>query len=46
MTLVPYQCGSVSWHFWLIGCMWLILTMAFEFVFGHYVIDKTWAEIV
>jgi hypothetical protein len=46
MIFVPYLGGSAAWHFWLTGFMWLILTVAFEFVFGHCVMGKTWVEIV
>jgi hypothetical protein len=28
-----------------IGLFWIILTVAFEYLFGHYVIGKTWYEI-
>ena len=46
VIFVPYLGGSAAWHFWLIGCIWLILTVAFEFVFSHFVMGKTWVEIV
>lgn len=29
-----------------IGVLWLVLTLAFEFSFGRYVQDKSWAELV
>ena len=29
----------------LVGVVWLVLTLAFELLFGHYVIGKSWAEI-
>jgi hypothetical protein len=29
----------------LIGVIWLLLTLAFEFVAGHYVFHKPWAEL-
>ena len=28
-----------------IGVFWLFLTLAFEYGFGHYVLDKPWSEI-
>lgn len=31
---------------WLIGLIWLLTTLAFEFLFGHFVIGKTWAQLV
>ena len=32
--------------YWLIGGLWLGITLAFEFLFGHYVIGKSWEEIL
>jgi hypothetical protein len=29
-----------------IGLLWVTLTVAFEFIFGHYVLGKSWEEIV
>jgi hypothetical protein len=29
----------------LVGVLWLILTLAFEFLVGHYVFHKPWAEL-
>ena len=29
----------------LIGALWLVLTLAFEFLVGHYVFHKPWAEL-
>lgn len=29
----------------LIGLLWAMLTLAFEYLFGHYVVGKTWHEI-
>ncbi|MFL5511490.1 MAG: hypothetical protein ACJ8CN_03520, partial [Gemmatimonadales bacterium] len=29
----------------LVGGLWLILTLAFEFLVGHYVFHKRWAEL-
>ncbi|MDX1353134.1 MAG: hypothetical protein R3254_08980 [Thiomicrorhabdus sp.] len=28
-----------------IGLFWVLLTLAFEFLFGHYVVGKSWLEI-
>ncbi len=30
---------------YLLGLFWLILTLGFEFGFGHYVAGKSWSEI-
>ena len=29
----------------LVGVLWLILTLAFEFLVGHYLFHKPWAEL-
>lgn len=29
-----------------IGLFWILLTLSFEFLFGHYVIGKSWLEIL
>ena len=29
-----------------IGLFWVLLTLSFEFLFGHYVIGKSWLEIL
>lgn len=29
----------------LVGVVWLVLTLAFETLFGHYAMGKSWAEI-
>lgn len=31
--------------YFLIGLLWIILTLAFEYLFGHYAAGKTWDEI-
>lgn len=30
---------------WIIGTMWLILTISFEFLFGHYVMGHSWSTL-
>lgn len=31
---------------WLVGVIWLLLTLAFEFLAGHFVFGRTWAELL
>jgi hypothetical protein len=31
---------------WVIGVLWLILTLAFEFLAGHYLFHKPWATLL
>lgn len=30
---------------WRVGIIWLVLTVAFEFLFGHYVAGHSWAKL-
>ena len=30
----------------MVGCLWLILTLSFEFGAGHYVFHKAWTELL
>jgi hypothetical protein len=31
---------------WLVGCAWLVFTIAFEFGFGHYVAGHSWQRLL
>lgn len=31
---------------WLVGTLWLVLTLAFEFGAGHFVFGRTWEELL
>ena len=31
---------------WVIGALWLVLTLAFEFGAGHFVFGRTWQELL
>jgi hypothetical protein len=33
---------STKWETWIIGSFWVLLTVAFEFIFGHYVAGHSW----
>ena len=30
---------------WMIGFMWLLMTILFEFIFGHYVMKHSWEKL-
>jgi len=30
----------------MLGIMWLILTVAFEFLFGHYIVGHSWSKLL
>lgn len=32
--------------YWLVGLQWLVMTLLFEFPFGHYVLGKPWPELL
>ena len=32
-------------HAWAIGTLWVLLTLAFEFLAGHYLFGKPWREL-
>ena len=31
---------------WVIGIIWMVLTLAFEFLFGHYVVGSPWGTLL
>jgi hypothetical protein len=31
---------------WIIGACWLLMTIAFEFGFGHYVAGHSWSRLI
>lgn len=31
---------------WLVGIQWVVMTLLFEFTFGHFVAGKTWTELL
>ena len=37
---------STAGEAWTIGGVWLLLTLAFEFGFGHYVFGKPWSVLL
>ena len=43
---VKYSGLNDSIELWTIGLSWLVLTVLFEFLFGHYVFRHRWSEIL
>jgi hypothetical protein len=39
---IPYSTGDL----WLLGALWLVLTVAFEFGFGHFVMGNSWDDLL
>lgn len=35
-----------SWQAWLVGVIWLLLTVAFEFLAGHYLFGNSWEKLL
>jgi hypothetical protein len=35
-----------SLTYFLIGLQWVLMTLLFEFMFGHYMIGKSWSDIL
>jgi hypothetical protein len=42
---IPKLKSSRAADYRLIGGLWVLLTLAFEFLFGHYVIGESWASL-
>lgn len=42
----PWYGPLISSQWLLIGLCWLLLTLIFEFSFGHFVQNKTWGELL
>lgn len=36
----------MSQDLWLIGILWLVLTISFEFLFGHFVMGNSWGTLL
>ena len=46
LIFIPFIGSSVAKTYVWIGLFWLILTLSFEFLFGHFLAKKTWHEIM
>lgn len=42
---VPFLRANSAVQLWLAGGLWVLLTLLFEFGFGHWVTGKSWAEL-
>ena len=43
---IRWMGAAASRDAWRIGVLWLGMTLAFEFLAGHYLFGKTWAELL
>jgi len=41
LGMVPFLNVSNPFGFWLVGTVWVLLTLIFEFVFGYYVVGES-----
>ncbi len=46
LALFPKLRAATALHCWAIGGAWVLLTLAFEFIFGHFVMGKASGEIL
>lgn len=46
LLFVPAICAAEPGKCILTGLYWVILTVSFEFVFGHFVAGKSWQQIL
>jgi len=44
--LLPWIRPPTARDAWLIGCLWLALTLAFEFLGGHYLFKTPWDRLL
>ena len=43
---LPWYGQLRSDQYWLIGWVWLVMTLMFEFGFGHFIAHKSWTELL
>ena len=46
LTFISFIGSFESKVYIFIGIFWVALTLSFEFLFGHYVVGKSWKEII
>jgi hypothetical protein len=46
LIFVPFLRISSAYSFWLVGIVWVLMTLAFEFILGHYMMGEPWEKIV
>ncbi len=43
---IPWFGENTATGFLLVGMQWVIMTLLFEFLFGHYVAGKSWQDLL
>jgi len=46
LSMVPLLKISISSGYWLVGMVWVCLTLTFEYLFGHYIIGEPWDKLL
>lgn len=46
LVFVSFVGSSESKIYVLVGILWIVLTLFFEFLFGHYIVGKSWREVM
>lgn len=46
LAVIPWLATHKPLNYLIIGSIWVGLTLGFEFIFGHWVAGKSWAEIL
>lgn len=46
LGVVPWLKAGNAARYGMVGVMWLVMTILFEFLFGHFVSGRPWAELV
>lgn len=46
LIFVPLLAISSPCSFLYVGIIWVLLTLALEFLFGHYVVGESWGKII
>ncbi|HID82523.1 MAG TPA: hypothetical protein EYH06_06030 [Chromatiales bacterium] len=46
LLLISFIGSSKQNTYIYIGLLWVVLTLSFEFLFGHFVVGKPWHEII
>lgn len=42
----PFFGKNKTMTYFLVGLQWLVMTLLFEFLFGHYVVGRSWSDIL
>jgi hypothetical protein len=45
-VLLPWMHPRTTRDAWIVGALWLVLTVAFEFLGGHYLFGDPWEDLL